>query len=299
MTLDIGAVPDDVVQRYALDRLPLDRASRATADLLRLDGKRAVVTGGGGDGLGAATCHRLAEQGAEIAVLDISPEAAQLTVDAVQSRWGVSARSVLVDVGDPDAVNAAVADVVGRWGGIDILVNNVGGSGVVGVTGEKVTQHGPFAAMEIEDLLTVVRVNLVGVLLVTRAVLPHMLAASSGRIVNVASEGGKAVIPDLAVYNACKAGVIAFTRNLAGEVGARGVTVAGVCPGIMVTERTIRSLSDPSHRGFASLDVGFAKVTAGRCSVTDEVASVIAFLASDAGAYLHGTSISAGGGMAD
>jgi 3-oxoacyl-[acyl-carrier protein] reductase len=299
MTLDISGIPADVVERYALDKLPFDRPTRPTADLLRLDGKRVVVTGGGGGGLGAATCHRLAEQGAEIAVFEISAAAALQTVDEVGSRWNVPARFVQADVGDPDSVQAAVDDLIAHWGGIDILVNNAGGSGSVGSTGEKVTHHGPFAEMDVEELLTVVRVNLVGMMLVTRAVLPHMISAASGRIINVASEGGKAVIPDLAVYNACKAGVISFTRNLAGEVGVQGVTVAGVCPGIMVTERTVQTLSDPSNRGFASLDVGFAKVTAGRCSVTDEVASLIAFLASDAGGYVHGTSVSAGGGMAD
>ena len=106
--------------------------------------------------------------------------------------------------------------------GLDILVNNAGGSGSIGVGGEKVIQHGPFDLMKLDDLLDVVRVNLVGLLLVTRAVLPHMLQSGSGRIVNVASEGGKAPIPDLAVYNACKAGVIGFTRSLGAEIGVRG-----------------------------------------------------------------------------
>jgi NAD(P)-dependent dehydrogenase (short-subunit alcohol dehydrogenase family) len=299
MPLDISGVPDEVVARYGLDRLPLDRETISTTDLHRLDGKRVIVTGGGGHGLGAAACARLAEQGADVAVFDISTDAAALTVDAISNRFDVRIIAVEVDIGDAESVQSGVDSVIDDWGGVDILVNNAGGSGSIGSDGEKVTQHGPFAEMRMEDLHTVVRVNLVGPLLMSRAVLPHMLAAGSGRIVNVASEAGKIAVDDLAVYNACKAGVISFTRSLASEVGAAGVTVAGVCPGIMVSDRTIQTLARPSRRGFASLDAGFSRVTIGRCSLADEVASVIAFLASEAGGYIHGTSISVGGGMAD
>ena len=298
MVLDLSGVAEEVVKRYALDQLPLDRHTRSSADLLRLDGKIALVTGGGGDGLGAAICERLAEHGAYVAVLDVSETAAATTVASIAGRWSATAE-LLADVADREQVQTAVNGLVERRGGIDILVNNAGGSGSIGIQGEKVSQHGPFDEMEIEDLLTVVRVNLLGLLMVTRLVLPHMLARGSGRVVNVASEGGKTAIPDLSVYNACKAGVIGFTRSLAAEVGSRGVTVVGVCPGIMVSNRTVRSLSDQKGRGFTSLDTAFSRVTLGRCTVVDEVAGVVAFLASEAGAFVHGTSVSLGGGMAD
>ena len=299
MGLDLSAVPDEVVQRYGLDRLPLDRDQTAAADLLRLNGERALVTGGGGDGLGAAVCARLAEQGADVAVLDISPEAAATTVASIRRRWSVRAEAVVADVGDEAQIRAAVDDLAESWGGIDILVNNAGGSGAVGAGGGQVTQHGPFVEMAYEDLHAVVRVNLVGLLLATRAVLPHMILAGAGRIVNVASEGGRTAVPNLAVYNACKAGIIGFTRSLAAEAGPRGVTVVGVCPGIMVSDRTVRAFSDPQSRGFASLDDAFARVSLGRATVVDEVAGVVAFLASEAGDFIHGTSLSLGGGMAD
>jgi len=299
MVLDLSGAADEVVKRYALDQLPLDRRTRTSADLLRLDGKLALVTGGGGDGLGAAICERLAEQGADIAVLDVSETAAATTVTSLAERWNLRAEQLLADVADREQVGTAVDGLLERKGRIDILVNNAGGSGSIGLDGGKPKQHGPFDQMEIEDLLTVVRVNLVGLLMVTRLVLPHMLARGSGRIINVASEGGKTAIPDLSVYNACKAGVIGFTRSLAADVGSRGVTVAGVCPGIMVSDRTLRSLSDPAGRGFTSLDTAFSRVTLGRCTVVDEVAGVIAFLASEAGSFVHGTSVSLGGGMAD
>ena len=298
MGLDLSAVPDDVVRRYGLDRLPADREQQAAADLLRLDGKRAIVTGGGGDGLGAAICSRLAEQGADVAVLDISPEAATATVASITERWSVRTEPVVADVGDEAQVRAAIDALAERWGGIDILVNNAGGSGSV-AGGRRVPHHGPFEEMAYDDLKDVLRVNLLGTMLATRAVLPHMISAGSGRIVNVASEGGKTAVTNLAAYNACKAGIIGLTRSLAAETGPQGVTVVCVCPGIMVSDRTVRALSDPESSGFAALDDAFARVSLGRATVVDEVAGVVAFLASEAGSFIHGTSLSLGGGMAD
>jgi NAD(P)-dependent dehydrogenase (short-subunit alcohol dehydrogenase family) len=298
-TTALDGVPHDVVERFHLDRVPFDRPAMATADLLRLDGVRAIVTGGGGQGLGHATCHRLAEQGARVAVLDIVPEMAEATARELRERWGGEALAVGCDVGDGTSIDRAIDVVAARFGGIDLLVNNAGGSGSIGASGQKANQHGSFAAMGVDDIDTVVRVNLVGVYLMTRAVLGPMLAAGNGRIVNVASEGGKVGMPGLAVYSSCKAAVIAFTRNLAHEVGRLGVSPVAVCPGIMVSERTLRTLSNGSSAGAAALQEGFDRVTIGRCSVPDEVASTIAFLASPAGSYIHGTAVSVGGGMAD
>ena len=298
MGLDLSTVPDDVVQRYGLDRLPADRDATPAAELLRLDGKRALVTGGGGDGLGSATCMRLAEQGADVAVLDILPEAAAMTVASITERWDVRAEAVVTDVGDEAQVRAAIDGLAERWGGIDILVNNAGGSGSV-AGGRRIPHHGPFTEMAYDDLQDVVRVNLVGTLLATRAVLPHMISAGAGRIVNISSEGGKTAVANLTAYNACKAGVIGFTRSLAAETGPQGVTVVAVCPGIMVSDRTVKALSDPQSQGFDALDDAFARVSLGRATVLDEVAGVVAFLASDAGSFIHGTSLSLGGGMAD
>ena len=298
MGLDLSAVPDDVVRRYGLDRLPADREQRAAAELLRLDGKRALVTGGGGDGLGAAICGRLAEQGADVAVLDISLEAAAATVASIRERRSVGVEPVVADVGDEAQVRAAIDGLAERWGGVDVLVNNAGGSGSV-AGGRRVPHHGPFPKMAYDDLQDVVRVNLIGTLLVTRAVLPHMISAGAGRIINVSSEGGKTAVANLTAYNACKAGIIGFTRSLAAETGPQGVTVVAVCPGIMVSDRTVAALSDPESRGFGALDDAFARVSLGRGTLVDEVAGVVAFLASEAGSFIHGTSLSLGGGMAD
>jgi NAD(P)-dependent dehydrogenase (short-subunit alcohol dehydrogenase family) len=299
MPVNLENVDPAVVAKYALDRLPLNRTSTPTADLLSLQGVRAIVTGGGGEGLGNATCHRLAEQGAKVAVIDVFPEVAEKAASDLTARWGIDALGIAADVGDPEQVGAAVDRVVATWRGIDLLVNNAGGSGSIKASGERVTQHGAFLDMGIDDLQGVVRVNLIGVMLMTRATLPPMIDGGRGRIINVASEGGKISVDELAVYNACKSGVIGFTRNIARDYGKLGVAVTCVCPGIMVSERTIGTLSRPGSRGLASLDSTFPRVTIGRASVPDEVASVIAFLASDAGSYVNGTAVSVGGGMAD
>jgi NAD(P)-dependent dehydrogenase (short-subunit alcohol dehydrogenase family) len=288
-----------VVDRYRLDRVPFGREDRSTTELLSLAGKTAIVTGGGGTGLGNRTAHRLAEQGASVAVFDVFAEAASAAASELEARWEVPALGVTVDVGDPASVEAGVAHVLASWGSVDILVNNAGGSGSIKEDGTKVTQHGTYLDLALNDMYGVVRVNLFGVLLMCRAVLPAMIEKGSGRIVNVSSEGGKTSVDDLAVYNASKSGVIGFTRNLARDVGRLGIGVVGVCPGIMISQRTLDRLAAEGGRGFASLDSGFERVTIGRMSIPDEVASVIAFLASDAGSYVNGTSVSAGGGLAD
>jgi NAD(P)-dependent dehydrogenase (short-subunit alcohol dehydrogenase family) len=298
-SLDSFDIPPAVIEAYRLDQMPVDRPRTSTAELLRLDGVRAIVTGGGGDGLGNATCHRLAEQGARVAVLDISAEAAAASAREVAERWDTEALPVVADVGDREQVDAAVHTVAEAFGGLDLLVNNAGGSGSIGIEGRRVTQHGAFADMEVADLLSVVRVNLVGTLLMTRSALDVMVPAGAGRVVNVSSEGGKTGMPGLAVYNSCKSAVIGFTRNLAEEVGRQGIRVAAVCPGIMVTDRTLGRLAGGTGATFAALDAGFARASIGRCSIPDEVASVIAYLASDAGSYVHGTAVSVGGGIAD
>jgi NAD(P)-dependent dehydrogenase (short-subunit alcohol dehydrogenase family) len=299
-TIDVLAdVSPELVEELHLDRVPFDRLSRHTADMLRLDGVRAIVTGGGGNGLGYATCHRLAEQGARVAVFDIVEGLAEQTAAELRDRWGAEAIAVACDVGDPASVASGVEVVADAFGGLDLLVNNAGGSGSIGATGSKARQHSQFASMPVDDIDTVVRVNLLGVLLMTQAALSVMLPAGAGRIVNVASEGGKIGMDELAVYSCCKAAVIAFTRNMAHEVGSLGVSTVAVCPGIMVSDRTLRTLSGGSSIAADVLRRGFSRVTIGRCSVPDEVASVIAFLASDAGSYVHGTAVSVGGGMAD
>ena len=296
--LDLSAVPPEVVDAYNLDALPVDRPLASTADLLRLDGKVALVTGGGGAGLGNAICHRLAEQGATIAIVDVDAEAGSFAADDIAQTWGVETLSVRGNVADWDAAHDAVQEVAVRFGTIDIAVNNAGGSGSVGARGSAASSRGTFAAMDRQSMEVTVGVNLMGVFHVTSAVLEVMLPRHSGRIINISSEGAKFGAPGLAVYGSCKAAVNGFTANLAHEVGPEGVTVVAVCPGTMVSQRLLQpGYLSPTLDGL--LGSTFRRTPIGRLSLLDEVASMVAFLASDAGSYVHGTSVSVGGGISD
>jgi 3-oxoacyl-[acyl-carrier protein] reductase len=296
--LELGDVSPDVVDAYHLDRLPFDRPLRSTADLLRLDGQVALVTGGGGSGLGNAICHRLAEQGAAVAVMDVDEAVASAAADELHATWDVETAAVVGNVADWDSAFDAVGQATDRLGPIDLLVNNAGGSGSIGASGDRVTRHFTFTAMDRRDIEITVGVNLLGVIHMTRAVLDVMIPRGRGRILNIASEGAKVGGPDVPVYSGCKAAVVALTRNLAHELGPQGITIAAVCPAIMVSDRLLRGGTlSPDLAG--PLGWSFKRTTIGRVSMPDEVASMVAFLASEAGSYVHGTAISVGGGFSD
>jgi 3-oxoacyl-[acyl-carrier protein] reductase len=128
-----------------------------------------------------------------------------------------------------------------------------------------------------------------------------MVGQGSGRIINVASEGGKIALENIVFYNACKSAVIGLTRNLARELGAHGVRVVAVCPGIMAGPEAVKSMRelDDSGSRAQTLLSSISRTSMPRASVPEEVANVIAFLASDAASYVDGTAVSVGGGLAD
>jgi 3-oxoacyl-[acyl-carrier protein] reductase len=296
--LDLAGVPQEVIDKYNLAALPLDRPNRPTSELLRLDGRVAVVTGGGGSGLGDSICHRLAEAGASIAVLDANVDAAATTARSVSDLWKVDTLPVAGNVSDWEQAHDAVARVVDRFGTVDILVNNAGGSGAVGAGGQRLTGSAAFADANRDDIDLTVAVNFLGAMYMTRAALDVMLPRGRGRIINIASEGGKVGMAGSVVYSASKTAVIGFTRNLAHEVGPLGVSIVALCPGIMINERLLHLwAAEPAAGG--ALDYSFMRSTIGRATIPDEIASTVAFLASDAGAYAHGTAISIGGGLSD
>lgn len=286
---DLEGIPQDVVIRFGLDQLPFEQREFPLKDLLDLKGKRAVVTGGGGENLGQAICRRLAELGASVAVLGTTAarteKVAQRIVDA-----GGNAFSVVADVTDWDGIHAAMDSIAERLGGIDILVNNAGGA---------FKTHGPFVEMRKEDMDRVVSVNFNGLLYSIRAALNHMIPQKSGRIINIASEGGKYGRRSVLVYCASKSGAIGVTRQLAHELIGTGVSVISVCPGVMVGPHALERFKSNSGAGFDALSESMERVTIGRVSLPEEVANVVAFLATPAGSYVHGTAVSVGGGISD
>jgi NAD(P)-dependent dehydrogenase (short-subunit alcohol dehydrogenase family) len=287
----LAGIAPGVVAQFHLDRLPFDQVDRRPDELMSLSGVRAVVTGGGGGDLGQAIVHRLAGMGAHVVAADVDIDAANGVAKDAAQRWGASVSAVRMDVTDWDGVHATMAEAVERLGGLDVLINNAGGA---------LRLHGAFVEQAPDAMRRVIDLNLVGVLFSTRAALASMLPAGSGRIINIASEGGKISLDGLAVYNACKSAVIGFTRNLARELRDTQVSCVAVCPGVMVGPHALERLgsSDVNARR-AALEESYTRLTAGRFSLPEEVANVVAFLASPAGAYVHGTAVSVGGGLSD
>jgi NAD(P)-dependent dehydrogenase (short-subunit alcohol dehydrogenase family) len=286
---EISALSPEVRRHFGLDTFAGAGPTRALAKLLDLAGRTVLVTGGGGADLGSMLCRRLAAEGATVAVLDIDAAAAAAVADEL--RASTSRRdhiSIDADVTDWDAVHAAVEEVVRRTGRLDVLVNNAGGA---------FGTHGRYATRSQSDIDAVVAVNLTGVLYATHAALEPMRAQGSGRIITIASEGGRMAMRDLAVYNTCKAGVIAFMRNLAREAGEEGIGAVTVCPGGLLGPRLVQRMAAWPAPLASAIDQGLAATPLGRFGHPDEVAVAVAYLASDAGAYVNGTELSVGGGQ--
>ncbi|MDR5827723.1 SDR family oxidoreductase [Caballeronia sp. LP006] len=250
-------------------------------DKLRLDGKRAVVTGAA-RGIGQATAEALAEAGAEVVLTDLDPAALAAAVDALNTK-GFAAHGVPFDVTDPAAPQRIHDDIAARIGAIDILVNNAG----IAISNE------PAETMSDEVWNKVLDVNLNGLFRCCRAFGRSMLERGSGAIVNVGSMAGFiATRPqEQANYNASKAAVHHLTRSLAVEWASRGVRVNAVAPTYIDTDLVRKVSMDPNLRQYW---VGGTPM--GRLGRVDEIASVILFLASDAASLMTGSIVVADGG---
>ena len=200
----------------------LSKLSRSIA------GKSAIVTGAA-SGMGRATAHLFADEGARVAVVDLGADRVQAVVDEITSAGGEAAGFV-TDVSDPAQIHRLVDDVVARFGGIDILVNNAG----VSVLGGATTDEAEFE----DGWRHTFAVNLDAHARLIRAALPYLQASGAGRIVNIASTEGIIATGGLVAYTASKHGVIGLTKSLAVELGRTGVTVNCICPGPIRTGMT-------------------------------------------------------------
>jgi len=244
---------------------------------LGLFGKVAVVTGAGG-GIGAAICARLGAEGVKTVVCDIDPARAEEQA-ARLSGLGVTAQSVVANVVDAASVAAMTARVGELFGRIDILVNNAG-----------FQRDKRIVNMSEDDWDAVIDVVLKGAFLCSKAVLPGMLSAKWGRIVNISSRAHLGN-PGQANYSAAKAGLLGFTRALALENGKHGITVNSVAPGIIDTA-AIRGLSH-----FEKVRENAEKTTpVPRLGTVEDVADSVAFLASDRASYISGEVLHITGG---
>jgi 3-oxoacyl-[acyl-carrier protein] reductase len=241
------------------------------------DGKVAVVTGAA-RGIGRTIAEKLAREGADVAICDLQAEWLAETAAAVQA-LGRKVLPVAVDVGDGEAVNACIAQVVKVLGKVDIMVNNAG-----------ITKDTLLVRMSDDDWDAVLRVNLKGTFLFSRAVSKLMMKQRSGAIVNIASVIGLIGNAGQCNYAASKAGVIALTKSTAKELASRGVRVNAVAPGFISSKMT-DALSQEVR------DQMMANIPQGRFGQPEDIAQAVAFLASDEASYVTGQVLSVNGGM--
>jgi 3-oxoacyl-[acyl-carrier protein] reductase len=243
---------------------------------MTLDGKVAIVTGAG-RGIGLAITERFVRDGARVAMVDRDAEA----VRAAAKRLGEATAAIVADVTRPDDVERTVGETVTRWRRVDIAVNNAG------ITGRSY----PIWELTDDDWHQVIATDLTSVFLVCRAAVRVMLAQGGGRIVNIASIAGKEGNPTLVPYSTAKAGVIGLTKALAKEVATRGIAVNAVAPAVIETE--ILSQMTP-----ATVDLLISKIPMGRVGRPEEVAALVAWLASDECSFSTGAVYDLSGGRA-
>jgi len=242
-----------------------------------LAGKVALVTGAS-RGIGRAIALALGSAGANVIVAARSVEAAGGTADEIAAGGG-RARAIPLDIADDGSVDAAMAELLREHATIPLLVNNAG-----------ITRDNLLMRMNKEDWSQVINTNLSGIYRICRSLVPSMVKARYGRIVNVTSVVARSGNPGQANYAAAKAGIEGFTRSLARELGSRNITVNCVAPGFIDTDMTAKLTE-------AQREALLAQVPLKRLGRPDEVAAGVSYLLSDQAAYVTGITLDINGGM--
>jgi NAD(P)-dependent dehydrogenase (short-subunit alcohol dehydrogenase family) len=257
-----------------------------------LDGKTAIVTGGS-KGIGLAIAQRLCELGANVAICGRDTAGLEKAAEALQTVSGSKVIAQVCDVRNAQSVEDFVGAVKKAFGGkLEILVNNAG-----------IYRTEPVEKHSLPVWEEVLQTNLTGCMLFCRAVLSTMIEQKTGRIINISSVSGRTGEIWASAYSASKFGMIGFTQSLALESAAHGITVNAVCPGWVATDMSIKQLEDPDWCKLNSLDSQDAKSNAcfaipqNRFIEPDEVAGLVAYLASDDARGITGQSINICGGL--
>jgi len=258
---------------------------------LGLEGKVALVTGAG-EGIGRRTILTFAEEGAKVVVNDIVASKVEDVADKARA-LGVEVLAIVADVTNADEVNGMVKEVISKVGRIDILVNNAYASG-----------HKLFTQSIRADWEKPINVCLYGTLNCSRAVIEHMIEREYGKIVSLISDAGRIGEPGLSVYAAAKAGILAFSRSLAKEVGRYNINVNCVSPGATNTERRIREhqaewerATEEERQRIKKRDEAQLRLyPLGKLAEPEDVANMVVFLASERARHITGQVISVDGG---
>ena len=259
------------------------------ADLWRLDGRRAIVTGAA-RGFGAAIARRLAEAGSRVAVADRRGDEADAAAARIAAETGADCCGCRVDVSDEDSVAALFESVEERWGPVDLLVNNAG-----------VFSNYYAADMPRDEWARILDVNVTGTFLCSRAAARSMSPRGAGVIVNVASVDALAPSAEgLLHYTTSKHAIAGLTRSLAMELAPAGIRVNAVCPGAAMTEGAIELVSEGAPAGI-DLEAQWAGIVdrtpLGRLCEPDEIGRAVVFLASDMAEFVTGVLLPVDGGI--
>jgi 3-oxoacyl-[acyl-carrier protein] reductase len=249
---------------------------------------KVVIVSGGASGIGHATALRFAQEGARVAAWDVNDEAAEGVLQELKEAGAAEAIFRKVNVTDAQSVQAAVDEVVARWKRIDVLVNNAGilRDGLL----VKMKDGAEISSMSDEQFDAVINVNLKGVFVCTRAVVPHMIAGGGGVVLNASSVVGLYGNFGQTNYIASKAAVIGMTKTWARELGRHQIRVNAVAPGYIATAMARQM---PAQ----ILDMMVAHTPLGRLGKPEEIADAYCWLASDGATFITGTVLSVDGGV--
>ena len=252
---------------------------------MKSDGRVAVVTGGA-IGIGYAIASRLARTGYDVAVADIDSAGAERVAEELR-RLGRKAVAVCGDAGDRACALRMMQTAARELGEVDLLVNNAG-----------IARLGPLVSFPEADWREIFRVNVDGVFFCCQAVLPPMMARQRGNIVSISSWNGKLGAPNFGAYSATKAAVISLTQALAREVASYGIRVNAVCPGIVAGTPMRKEVERQGQMfGLPPSSERAKTIPLGRLATPEDIAGMVAFLASDEAAYMTGQAVNVTGGL--